>query len=166
MRFAIRLSTPDDAEAVTALLAASYPPLMAGHYEPDALAALLPAITVANPQLLGSGRYFIAETADGTTVGCGGWSTERPGSGEPTEGLGHVRHFATHPDWIGRGIGRALFERCLAQARAAGVTTFECYANLNAEGFYRALGFVPVRPIEVAVSPERSLPATLMRRSD
>lgn len=164
MPISIRPAVLADAEAVTAVLAASYPVSMAGHYDAQLLAALLPLITVANPRLLASGRYYVAESADGAVVGCGGWSHERPGSGELEPGLGHVRHFGTHPDWTGRGVGRALFARCLADAAAEGVTRFACYSNLNAEGFYRALGFEPVRPIAVPIAAGLPMPALLMYR--
>jgi GNAT superfamily N-acetyltransferase len=163
MSFTVRLANLADAEAVTAVLAASYPALMAGHYDPDVLAGLIPLITTAQPKLLASGRYYVAVAADGAVVGCGGWSHERPGSGGIEPGLGHIRHFATHPDWTGRGVGRALFARCAADAARDGVTRFECNSNLNAEGFYRTLGFLPVRRIMVPISPGHQLAAVMMR---
>jgi GNAT superfamily N-acetyltransferase len=137
---------------------------MAGHYEPALLAALLPLITVANPRLLASGRHYVAVTGTGEIAGCGGWSHERPGTEEIEPGLGHIRHFGTHPGWTGRGIGRALLERCLHDSEREGVTCLECYANLNAEGFYRALGFAPVQPVRVSITPQLAMPALLMRR--
>jgi GNAT superfamily N-acetyltransferase len=163
MSLTVRPTMLADAEAVTAVLGASYPRLMAGHYDADTLAGLLPLITVAQPKLLASGRYYVAAAAEGAIVGCGGWSHERPGSGGFEPGLGHIRHFATHPDWTGRGIGRALFARCVADAAREGVTRFECNSNLNAEGFYRTLGFVPVRRIMVPITPEHQLAAVMMR---
>jgi len=156
--FAVRPATPGDVTEVTELLTLSYSRLMAEAYEPQVLAAALPLIGVANPALLGSGRYFMAVAQDAVAVGCGGWSLERPGGGlEP--GLGHVRHFAVHPDHLGRGIGRALFRAGAAQARHAGMTRMECYASLNAEGFYRALGFRTLGPIQVDLGQGLVFPA-------
>ncbi len=137
--FTIRPATPEDAAAVTAVLQASYPALMQGHYDPDALAAALPRMTRANGALLASGTYYVAKAAAGPLIGCGGWSFERPGTGAVEPGLAHIRHFGVAPDWTGRGAGRALYARCAAEARAAGASRFECFASLNAVPFYRLL---------------------------
>jgi N-acetylglutamate synthase-like GNAT family acetyltransferase len=79
--------------------------------------------------------------------------------------VGHIRHFAIHPSWIGQGVGRSIYSMCEEQARIAGMQRFECYANLNAEGFYAALGFRPVRRIEITMGPRARLPGVLMERS-
>ncbi|GIL01932.1 MAG: acetyltransferase [Alphaproteobacteria bacterium] len=162
--FIIRVTSPADAEAVTALLTASYPVLMATAYDEAVLGAALPAMTRSNPALLSSGTFYVAEQDDGELAGCGGWTRERPGTGEVVPGLGHVRHFATRPEWIGRGVGRALYRRCEEDARAAGVSRFECYASLNAEGFYQALGFATVARIDIPMGARTAFPAMLMRR--
>jgi hypothetical protein len=47
--FDMRFAAPCDVTAVTELLAASYPPVLAGAYEPDRLAQLLRAIMRAKP---------------------------------------------------------------------------------------------------------------------
>jgi GNAT superfamily N-acetyltransferase len=41
---------------------------------------------------------------------------------------------------MGRGVGRALFERARELAAAAGATTFEIDADPNAEPFYLRMG--------------------------
>ncbi|MEC9343218.1 MAG: GNAT family N-acetyltransferase [Pseudomonadota bacterium] len=164
LAFFVRTATPADADAVTGLLTASYPVLMATAYDEAALAGALPAMTRANPALLTSGSFYVAEQDDGELAGCGGWTPERPGTGETEPGLGHIRHFATGPQWVGRGVGRALYQRCEEAARAAGIRRLECYASLNAEGFYQALGFKTIRRIEVPMGPDAVLPSILMRR--
>lgn len=140
-----RVATPDDFDALAALFAASYPPLMAAAYAPDVLAAALPIITKPSPVLLASARFGLVEDAAGQAIACGGYSLERPGGGAIEPGLAHIRHFATHPAFTGQGFGRVVFEWCVAGARALGCQRFECYAALNAVPFYRALGFAPVR---------------------
>lgn len=159
---AVRIARSDDAEAVTAVLAASYPVLMAASYEADTLEAALPLMIRANPALLASGRFHLAEVSGGV-VGVGGWTPERPGTGEIELGLGHIRHFAVHPAWISRGIGRSLFAACRAQARDGGVSAFECYASLNAEPFYRALGFREFGRREILMGGAVGFPVVLMR---
>lgn len=44
------------------------------------------------------------------------------------------------PEFMGRGIGRALFDDALGQTRAAGATRMEWESDPNAAGFYRRLG--------------------------
>ncbi len=161
----IREATAADELLVSELLNASYPNLMATAYDPFILAATLPFMTRANSVLLRSGTYYLSETQDGAIVGCGGWTFQRPSDGSVAPGLAHIRHFATHPDWIGGGIGRALYARCEDKARSAGAHEFECCSSLNAEGFYSALGFNTVKRIDVPMGRELSFPAVLMRRT-
>lgn len=164
MPLLIRAAHSQDSQAVEEVLAASYPVLMLGAYGADLLAAVLPVMTKAHPRLLGSGTYFLAE-ADGRPVGCGGWSLAAPGVTETEPGVAHIRHFATVSDWIGRGIGRAIYDRCEIQARAAGVELFVCYSSLNGEAFYSALGFARSDLIQVSMGPHLSFPGIRMTRS-
>lgn len=163
--FAVRVATAEDEALVGDLLEASYSVLMPPSYDAAAMAAALPIITRASPALLASGTFYLAVDRGGPIVGCGGWTRERPGTGETVPELGHIRHFATHPTWTGRGIGRALYTRCEDVARSAGVKRFECYASLNAEKFYRALGFDSVRRIAIPLGQGSTLPSVLMERS-
>lgn len=157
-----RWATPTDAAAVTALLARSYPVLMRDAYPPDVLAAALPLMTRANPVLLASGRYLLAETADGALVGSGGWSEEEPGTKRREPGLGHIRHVAVDPAATGAGIGRGLIARCAEAALAHGITRFECLSSLNAEAFYAALGFRRVRAVDALLAGTVTFPSILM----
>lgn len=162
--FAVRVATLSDAAGVNALLQASYPILMESAYDEVLLAPALKLMTRANPALLTSGTFYIAESRDGLVVGCGGWTLECPGSDSIEAMLGHVRHFGTHPDWTNRGIGRAIYRLCEADARSAGITSFECYSTFNAESFYSVLGFESIRSIDVELGPNVPLPGVLMRR--
>ncbi|MBN1238957.1 MAG: GNAT family N-acetyltransferase [Gammaproteobacteria bacterium] len=162
--FSVRIAVPEDSAAVTALLQASYPVLMAAAYDEADLAPALDPMTKANERLLRSGTYYVAQAGNGTLLGCGGWTRERPGTSSVEPGVGHLRHFATHPGWARRGVGRAIYRRCEADARAAGIEEFECYASLNAQKFYAALGFDSVRSIVIDFPLGISLPAMLMRR--
>ena len=145
----VRVSTPDDSAEISSLLQASYPELLRPAYEPKLLEQVLPRMTVAQPGLLESGTYYVAEASDGAIVGCGGWTRERPGTGEITAKVGHIRHFGVHRHWTRRGVGKALYTRCKLDARGAGVSQFECYASLNGEPFYAALGFRRLAEIEL-----------------
>jgi len=163
--FTIRVATPKDELTVSALLESSYPVLMQQDYDRDLLSAVLPKMTRASPELLRSGTYYVAENESGLIVGCGGWTRERPGKGDVEDKLGHIRHFATHPEWTSRAVGRSIYDVCERQARSEGVTCFECYSSLNAEGFYAALGFESVRRMDFPMGVNLKIPGVLMRRS-
>ena len=149
--FTLRPARPDDAAAVTAVLASAYPRLMAADYDPAVLAIALPVMTAANPGLLASGTYYVQALPDGRIVSCGGWTQEAPGTKQVERGIAHVRHFATHADWIRKGLGAGIFHRCDQEARAAGIHTFKCFSSLGAAAFYAALGFQEVERIEIAL---------------
>src|SRR5262245_61663382 len=161
--YSLRAARRVDAAAVSALLEASYPQLLAPDYDPRLLAAALPLMTKANPRLLASGTYYVAQAAGEAIVGCGGWTIEAPGGGESPSGVGHIRHFAVHPQWIRRGIGKALLDCCLEEARARGFEALECLSTLTAEAFYRSAGFVVVGPLDVPMSATVMLPGVRMR---
>ncbi len=158
----IRPATLADSDAVSALLRDSYPTLMRRAYDRSVLAKTLPFMTVAQPKLLESGSYYVAESSTGAIIGCGGWTRERPDTGEVMAGLGHIRHFGVHTDWTRRGAGRAIYTRCLNDARNAGIQRFECYSSLNGEAFYSALGFVRLGLIEVEMPGGGHLPSVHM----
>ena len=159
----VRVAHPDDAEAVANVLRDSYPALMAGAYDPALLARALPLMTRPHPRLLASGSYYLCE-AQGEAIGCGGWSFERPGSDDIEPGIAHIRHFATRSSWAGQRVGRALYRRCEADARAAGAAEFQCWSSLNGEGFYAALGFARIAAIDVPMVPGLDFPSLHMRR--
>lgn len=140
--FSIRIAEMGDAVAISRVLLASYSALYRGWYQDDVLNAALPAMTCANPRLLATGRYFVAEIGD-AIVACGGWSAEKPG-GAMISRLAHVRHFATDPDFINRGCGGAILTRSLEEAAAAGFAEIESVSSLTAEAFYARHGFSPV----------------------
>lgn len=145
----VRVSTPDDSALISSLLRASYPELMRPAYDAKLLEQVLPRMTVAQPGLLESGSYYVVEASDGAIIGCGGWTKERPGTGEIKAKVGHIRHFGVHPDRTRCGVGKALFARCELDARDAGLSRFECYSSLNGEAFYSALGFRRLAQIDV-----------------
>lgn len=161
----IRRAQPDDEAGVSALLSACYPVLLSGAYPPDVLAEALPLMTRANPRLLASGTFYVAETPDGRLTGCGGWTVETPGTGTIAPGVGHIRHFAVDPNVSRRGIGRALMDATLAAARMAGMRELHCFATLNARSFYEAMGFEPVADHVVMLGEQTPFPCLFMRQT-
>jgi GNAT superfamily N-acetyltransferase len=161
----LRVATPADEAAVAAILLASFPLLWVGVYPPELLARALPFTTRPHPRLLASGRYYLVETDAREPAGCGGWSGHPPGAVEPNPRRAHLRHFATHSDWIGKGIGRLIYARCEDEARKAGFEMLECYASLNGEAFYAALGFRRLEAIEVPLPGGIGFPSIRMERA-
>jgi N-acetylglutamate synthase-like GNAT family acetyltransferase len=162
--FLIRTARPTDTDAVSTLLETSYSHLLAASYDSNILRIALPYMIKANPTLLASGTYYVAEAEPGFLVGCGGWTTAKPGSGEMTEAEAHIRHFAIHPEWVRRGVGTSLLARCIRDARPLGIRKLHCFSTLNAEPFYRASGFETIGPIDVPMGPTVTFPAVLMKR--
>ena len=157
----VRPAKTSDAAAVERVLLASYPSLMEHAYEHDVLARALPLMTRPNPELLCSKTYYVSESG-GEVIGCGGWSREEPGSNVVAPRTAHIRHFAVKAELVRRGVGRALFDRCKADARLQGICLFRCFASLNAVGFYRLIGFEDRGLINVAMGPRVSFPSMLM----
>ena len=149
----VRVATPMDVPGIDNVLRASYSVLLRGSYEDHTLDAFLPYICSIEPDLLESGRFFVATDDQGSVVACGGWSLVGPDAKESdvVEGWGHLRQFAVHPDWAGRGLGKRIFEACKEQAGGLGVSDFECCSSLLAEGFYARLGLRTVGVKEVRV---------------
>jgi N-acetylglutamate synthase-like GNAT family acetyltransferase len=117
LSYQIRTAKPSDLDAVSALLLTSYSTFLTARYDGDLLRHALPFITKAQPTLLASDTYYVAETGLGSLVGCGGWTAAHPKSGEIIEREAHIRHFATHPEWARRGVGTSLLDRCFSHAR-------------------------------------------------
>ncbi len=157
LRVTLRKAVPGDLAAVDRLLQRSYPKLLAADYPPSVMVTAVPLLTRAQPGLLASQRYFVAETPEGRILAAGGWS----GRGA---GLGEVRHVATDPGAIRRGIGRALMEAVLQDARAAGVARMDCLATRTAVPFYKALGFSEAGPRVMELRAGIAFPAVLMWR--
>ena len=87
--FTIRPTTIADLPTVDALLARAYPRLLKPDYPPSVMVTVLPLISRAQPDLLRSGTYYLAESHEHGVVGAGGWTRDQTRSE-----LGHIRHVA------------------------------------------------------------------------
>ena len=77
--------------------------------------------------------HFLAVLGDGTPVGCARLLSN-----------GHVGRMAVLPAWRGCGIGRALLDAALVEARARGQHRVELSAQRHAAGLYARAGFIAV----------------------
>ena len=67
----------------------------------------------------------------------------------------HLDHLWIRPAAMRRGIGRALFEHAIEQARNSGFAAIKIEADPNAEGFYQRVGAVRVGTAISEIEGER-----------
>jgi N-acetylglutamate synthase-like GNAT family acetyltransferase len=160
----LTVARPEDREEIEDMLELAFEEGLHRAYGSDLVEQLMPIVSKLSPQLLTCGTFYVMADMDGQIAACGGFTFETPGTGEKIDGVAHIRHFATHPDFAGYGVSRRLFDHCLKEAKAAGAREFMCFSGLNAEGFYANLGFLKQSLIEVNLNGGLKMPAVLMRR--
>ncbi len=160
----LRIARQADIGALDRLFQRSYSRLLAADYPPSVLVTAVPVIARAQPALVASGQFYVVEDGEGRVLGAGGWSLQAPGGHPATSGTGHVRHVATDPDAVRRGVGRLLLEHIVQAARASDVSTLHCQSTLTAEPFYRSLGFEPQGRMTVPLRGGIGFPAVFMIR--
>jgi GNAT superfamily N-acetyltransferase len=167
----VRPATIADANQTAKLLSESFYTILPQNYDQDTLSVTLPFITTPRQQLLTCGTWYVVEdpvTKD--IVGCGGWTLRAPANSNATNSteipVPNLRHFATHPGWTRKGIGKALWKRTWRDiSDAVGADSpLEVYSTLTAEPFYASFGFVPVRRVEVPMGKDCLFPVIFMRR--
>ena len=160
MSYRLRSATLSDFEALVHLSVLSFSSGLSGAYPPDLIEQSVPFISQVSKPLIQSGQLYVAEADDDVLVGAGGWSRDYHGV-PSVAGVGHIRQFVVHPDWMRHGIGRALFDRCLNAA--SDIVQFDCQASLSAISFYHSLGFEAVCEDEVELPNGIIFPTCLMR---
>jgi len=160
----IRKATLDDRGALESLIAHSARALTLGAYTPRQIETALRAAFGVDTQLIRDGTFLVAE-ANGAIVGCGGWSRRRTLFGgdahahrdaaelDPKRDAAKMRAFFIEPAHARKGIGRALLERCEAEARACGFSRFELMAMLSGVDFYRAHGYAAGAAVRYELEP-------------
>lgn len=159
----VKPATEADREALEELISVCYGQVYPGWYDADVLVDALPAMLKVDAKLLASGRYLGAYK-DGKLVGCGGWSTTEPGTGGTQSGIGHIRHFATHPDFMRQGVGAAILRACIKAAADADLQRLQCFSSLAAEAFYAQEDFAPKQEVTIMLGENIPFPAILMER--
>ena len=159
----IRTAGLADIEALDRLFRRSYARLLAPDYPPSVLVTAIPVIGRAQPALLQSGLFYVAE-GPGGLLGAGGWSLAPPGGRPGIRGVGHVRHVATDPDAVRRGVGRRLMEHVLLVAKASGLAALHCQSTRSAVPFYAAMGFAARAEVVVPLPGGLQFPAVFMER--
>lgn len=153
MNIVLRKANLDDRPAITRLIGLSARGLSREDYSEEQIEGAIASVFGVDSDLIHDGTYFVAE-ASGVLVGCGGWSKRRTLFGgdqaagresaelDPGCEAARIRAFFVHPEWARQGIGRALLERCEAEAQADGFRSLELMATLPGLKLYQALGYV------------------------
>lgn len=93
-------------------------------------------------ELLDSGGRLYLADADGEAIGVGGLK-------RLTDTTGEIKRMYVRPDARGLGVGRAIVDRLVADARELGLETvyLESASFMHAaHALYRSVGFVPSDP--------------------
>jgi GNAT superfamily N-acetyltransferase len=176
MAITIRLAAIDDIPALQELIVASVRTLSLPYYSAQEIDSGLMYVFGVDRQLIHDATYFVAEI-DGQMVGCGGWSKRKTLFGgdqalstrvdellNPETDAARVRAFFVHPNWSRRGLGKQILKACEEAASQSGFTRLELAATLTGEPFYSALGYSIVKPFDIPLPDNQSLPVILMEK--
>ncbi|HDR9585872.1 TPA: GNAT family N-acetyltransferase [Burkholderia stabilis] len=144
--FTVRAARTADADELTKLAR-----LSKAHwgYPEDWLDLWQSDLTIS-PETIEGAIGCVAESA-GTIIGF--WVRASSDSDQPTPGWLFV-----HPDHMGRGVARALWEEIRREAAARGIRSFVIEADPNAVPFYLTLGAEKIGTKESSVVPGRLFP--------
>lgn len=173
MTYTIRKGTAADIASIERVMRESLRSIGIRSYDRKQIASALEHIAHLDRDLVNDGTYFVAE-ADGTIVGCGGWSRRSKlyaGSAgsdddsrllDPATEPARVRAMFVAPQWERRGIGRRILAMCEEAARAEGFRNVELMAMLSGRAMYAACGYAAVEDVEPRLADGTKLPLTRM----
>ena len=153
MSYRLRKAALADQPVLNELIARSIRELGAGDYSREQIDAALRGAFGVDTALIRDGTYFVAVTETETVVACGGWSRRRTLFGsdartdrdenllDPRADAARIRAFFVDPAHARRGLGRALLERCEAEAMQAGFRVLELMATLPGVRLYEKFGY-------------------------
>jgi GNAT superfamily N-acetyltransferase len=183
---ALRHAVPADLPALHALIARSVRGLNASLYTDAQVESALRHVFGPDTQLIADRTYFVIDAPaapgapgvpNGALAAAGGWSRRRTLYGgdqtktaedpllDPAVDPARIRAFFVDPAHARQGLARRLFERCAAEAAAAGFRALALGATLPGVPLYRALGFVEVGRVDAAMPGGEMLPIIEMRRA-
>jgi GNAT superfamily N-acetyltransferase len=174
--FRVRAARRDDVPVIERLIERSVRALSVPYYDSVQIESALRYMFGVDSQLVDDGTYHVIEV-EGALAAAGGWSRRRTlfggdqwkhGADEPLDPArepARIRAFFVDPTWSRRGLGRALFDACIHDARTAGFHRLELMATLPGEPLYRSLGFSAEERIELALPDGVRVPLVKMSRS-
>lgn len=161
MNFFFRKATLNDTESLEILIALSAKSINTSFYTHKEVAAALGSAWGVDKQLILDKTYWIVENLEAVLIGCGGWSKRNLLFGKndavntlnnaliPGKDAARIRAFFVHPDYVRKGIGKALLQKCEMEAHDMGFTSLELVATLSGEKLYAANGYIVKRSYEV-----------------
>jgi GNAT superfamily N-acetyltransferase len=150
-RYVLRLATPQDCDAIRTLMDLSIHQLQSAYLTPEQVAASVEAMGLDT--LLIEDQTYFTVWLDGVLAGCGGWSRRATLYGgnhtagrdasllNPQSDRARIRAMYTHPDHVGKGIGRMVIEASEAAAAAEGFRALEMAATMAGKPFYLKCGY-------------------------
>ena len=174
--FSLRQATLEDIPVLERLIADSARGLSRHDYTQAQIEAAVGTAWGVDSALIRDGTYFVVE-AGTQIVACGGWSRRKTLFGgdqqagrqsellDPARDSARIRAFFVHPDWARRGIGRALLERCEAEALACGFRSAELLATLPGHRLYGAFGYVGDDAAEYPLPGDLTIQFVPMRKA-
>jgi GrpB-like predicted nucleotidyltransferase (UPF0157 family)/GNAT superfamily N-acetyltransferase len=141
----LRRAAPEECDALSVLAVRSK-----AHwgYDEDFLAACRAELTV-DPALVERLRVTVADES-GQIAGFSALAGAPP--------VGELLFLFVEPAKIGAGIGRVLWEDCVATAARVGLSEIRIESDPFAEGFYAAMGATRVGDVPSQSIPDRNLP--------
>jgi GNAT superfamily N-acetyltransferase len=176
MDYIIRKATLADRPAIAQLIEDSARSLSRADYSDAQIEGAIATVFGVDTNLIVDGTYFVAESAGGRLIGCGGWSKRRtlfggdqyssrdPGELDPRIEPAKIRAFFIHPEHARKGIARAILTRCEAEARACGFQTLELMSTLPGIKMYQACGYEGEGLIELEVGDGLTIGLMPMRK--
>lgn len=133
-----RIAIPDDAMAISSLIAAALRQTNAGDYPATVIDRMTTSYAAPRIALMVQHReMFVAERV-GAIVGVIGYAA------------GSVRSLFVAPDDQRSGIGRRLIAEVESLAHKADLRSLTVAASMTAIGFYQRCGFEELRPVNPA----------------
>jgi GNAT superfamily N-acetyltransferase len=158
----IRSFHPDDTEPVSRLVRQVFDEHVAPTFEPEGIAEMHAHFSAnAIAERAETHLTLVALSAPRAPRALGVLEAEPPGSPARTEfpdeaweeagvvgvievrDQDHVSMLFVKTSQMGRGIATTLMARAEREARAAGKSAMRVHSSLNAESFYRMMGFAP-----------------------
>jgi GNAT superfamily N-acetyltransferase len=147
-RVRLRPATESDWATMVDFRLAMFEDMFAVKHGPDAVRPVVPAaLRESNDRWMAEhfGRDFIAWMAelDGRPVAGAGllWFAHPPGPTNPGGLEAYILNVYTRPEARRQGLARALVERLVEEARAAGVTRIWLRASDEGRPLYELMGF-------------------------
>ncbi len=171
----LRTATLEDVPELGRLIESSARELGRLDYTIEQIEAALGTVWGVDSQLIRDQTYFAVDENQ-RIIGCGGWSRRKAlfGADALTRGeaelldvsrdAARIRAFFVHPEYVRRGIGARLLERCEAEASAAGFGATELVATLGGERLYTRFGYQSLGAREYPLGRGKTITFVPMRK--